>query len=295
MTSLEQSSSTLDMGPKLDPGTFARVSDIASRIAGLSIPATKQSMVQSRLVRRLRATGQTHFAAYLDLVESDAGRTEIPEFISALTTNVSSFFREAHHFETLRTEVAPVLLKKLKAGGRVRIWSAGCSTGQEPYSIAITLLEHSSEFLSGDTKILATDVDLAVLETARRGNYEHRQLSGIEPSSVAKYFDRSESEGQVTHVATQKLGSLLHFRHLNLVENWPMTGQFDAIFCRNVLIYFSEDTQAQLWPRFHSSLAPDGWLFIGHSERVARPEEVGFIPTGVTTYRKSSASRIASK
>jgi chemotaxis protein methyltransferase CheR len=283
------------MGPKLGPETFARVSDIASRIAGLSIPATKQSMVQSRLVRRLRATGQTHFEAYLDLVESAEGRSEIPEFISALTTNVSSFFREAHHFETLRTEVAPALLEKLRSGERVRIWSAGCSTGQEPYSIALTLLEKSTDFLNGDAKILATDVDHAVLETARKGVYEGRQLASAEPSGVSRYFERAEEDGHVSYAASSQLRSLIHFRHLNLIEPWPMKGQFDAIFCRNVLIYFSEETQSQLWPRFHSTLAPEGWLFIGHSERVTKQDEVGFAPTGVTTYRKTSASGVANK
>lgn len=291
MTSLEGVTSHLDTGPELDPGAFARVSSIAAKVAGLCIPETKRPMVQSRLAKRLRATGHPDFLSYLDLVESPRGHSELPEFVSALTTNVSSFFREMHHFETLKENVFPALADKLRAGHRIRLWSAGCSTGQEPYSIAIALLESDPDFGRGDVRILATDVDRSVLDFGRTGEFEARQIEPLDSDLVARHFERQGTEGNPTFTVSARVRSLVSFRSLNLIDPWPMRGLFDVIFCRNVLIYFSEETQQGLWPRFHAAMAPEGWLFIGHSERVANADAVGFRPSGVTTYRKSPGSK----
>ena len=274
-----------ETGLSLDQSGFARVAEIAFREAGLNIPEAKQSMVQSRLARRLQATGHSSFSGYLDYVESANGGAEVSQFISALTTNVSSFFREEHHFSMLREQIIPNLVKKLQNGQRVRVWSAGCSTGQEPYSIAITLLESNSIFSSGDIRILATDIDNKVLSAAKQGSFDQRQMSDIDNRIKGKYFEGAREHESFE--ASQTLKDMISFRKLNLIEDWPMNGLFDVIFCRNVLIYFSEDTQCTLWPKFHRYLQEDGVLFIGHSERVTDPEKVGFQPSGITTYRRS--------
>lgn len=289
MISQEPKRTEWDMGPVLDARSFARVSELAMKQAGLNIPDTKHSMVQSRLSKRLRATGLGAFSSYLDLVESPEGTSEMPEFISALTTNVSSFLRENHHFETLRKEICPQLLEKIKQGERIRIWSAGCSTGQEPYSIALTLLEESAAFASGDVRILATDIDLTVLNVGRLGKYDAKELASLNPSTVAKFFGSTETELGTQYEAGPELKNMIRFLKLNLIDPWPMRGKFDVIFCRNVLIYFSDEVQGKLWPRFHNSLNDGGWMLIGHSERIPNPGGVGFEPAGVTTYRKSAA------
>lgn len=271
----------------LDPGGFARVAALAEREAGLTIPDTKAAMVQSRLSRRLRATGHESFESYLDLVESTDGISERGHMISALTTNVSHFFREEHHFETLRNVVLPPLIDRLRAGGRVRIWSAGCSSGQEPYSIAITILEALPDANRYDIRILATDIDYAILAKAREGQYDGRQMGGIEPERKRAFF--SSASDQDTWQVNASLRELISFRQLNLIHPWPMRGQFDVVFCRNVVIYFSAETQAALWPRFAASLAPNAWFFLGHSERIQDRSMRLFRPDGVTSYRLSTS------
>ena len=272
----------------LDPGMFRRVANIAERVAGLSIPDAKRSMVQSRLNRRLKATGRSGFSAYLDFVESKQGSEELRHMISALTTNVSHFFRENHHFELFNQQILPDLLDRAKRGERVRIWSAGCSTGQEPYSIAMALLTAEPAIAKHDVKILATDIDHNVLSVAHRAIYDQRLLEGIPAESAHAFLDDGPEPGQ--RQIRQKVRNLVVFRHLNLIEPWPMQGQFQTIFCRNVLIYFSEATQKLLWPRLHDALASGGWLFLGHSERIQKPEEEGFSSVGVTSYRRRDGS-----
>jgi len=267
---------------------FARVAALAEREAGLTIPETKAAMVQSRLSRRLRATGHADFAAYLTHVEGKDGATERDHMISALTTNVSHFFREEHHFETLREKVLPPLVDRLRSGGRVRIWSAGCSSGQEPYSIAISVLEVLPDAARHDIKILATDIDRAILSKARAGSYDARQIGGISADRQRAHFETGR--GPEDWRVNQALRDLISFRQLNLIDPWPMRGRFDAIFCRNVVIYFGPATQSGLWPRFAAALQPDGWFFLGHSERVQDDGAGLFRPDGVTTYRRVAAA-----
>jgi len=270
-------------GPQQDMSdrVFEAVSALAHREAGLLIPASKRALVQSRISRRLRALGLTDFESYLGIVEAPEGRDERRNMVSVLTTNVSSFFRESHHFETLAS-LAPSLVARARAKDRIRIWSAGCSSGQEPYTIAITLLESGADAGAQDIRILATDIDPAILDIARLGEYDTAQMEGVPAKIRQRYFE--ELPGGRAR-AGARLREVVHFRELNLLAPWPMKGRFDAIFCRNVVIYFDEATQARLWPRFRAALTDEGHLFVGHSERVPDPGSVGFEACGITTYR----------
>ncbi|MDU8945137.1 CheR family methyltransferase [Ovoidimarina sediminis] len=272
-------------GSELSEREFDRVRRLAQREAGLSIPDAKRSMVQSRLSRRLRATGHSSFTAYLDEVEGAGDGSERLNLISALTTNVSHFFREAHHFETLANTLLPDLKAKAQSGEAIRLWSAGCSTGQEPYTIAMTLLDRWPDLGDADLRILATDIDRVVLSTALKGRYETRQIADV-PDRLRRAFLQPDGPEHVT--VCPEIRRLITFRALNLIETWPMRQRFDAIYCRNVVIYFSDETQRELWPRFAEALLPGGWLFLGHSERVTDPETLGLTPSGVTSYRKTT-------
>jgi chemotaxis protein methyltransferase CheR len=267
----------------LSSAEFDRVAKIAHREAGLSLSEAKRAMIASRLTRRLRATGLADFAAYLALLESEHGKDERQHLISALTTNVTNFFRENHHFQTLESEILPMLATRAQAGQRVRIWSAGCSTGQEPYSIAMSVLRTVPDAARLDIRILATDIDATVLAVAKNGRYPAQQLEAVDPALKRQFF-ASAPGGDLE--AGDTLRGLISFRHLNLIGPWPVRGPFDVIFCRNVVIYFDAETQASLWPRFHHVLAPGGTLFIGHSERLDPQTTERFLSAGVTTYRK---------
>ncbi|MDJ1007083.1 MAG: protein-glutamate O-methyltransferase CheR [Paracoccaceae bacterium] len=264
---------------------FTGLAALAHSEAGLLIPASKRALVQSRVARRLRALGLTSFRDYLGVVQSEDGADERRNMVSVLTTNVSSFFREKHHFDTLAA-MAPELAAKARAGGRVRIWSAGCSSGQEAYSVAMTLLDADPDIGKRDARILASDIDPAILEIARRAEFDATQAAGVPTALQTRYFE--QAEGDVQRVAAP-VRALVTFRELNLLQPWPMKGRFDAIFCRNVVIYFDEATQLALWPRFRALLADGGLLFVGHSERVPEPDRFGFEPAGVTTYRAHGA------
>ncbi|MEL6644659.1 MAG: protein-glutamate O-methyltransferase CheR [Pseudomonadota bacterium] len=268
---------------RLEEAGFARVAALAEREAGLTIPQSKAAMVQSRLSRRLRATGHQDFESYLAHVESASGQDERDQMISALTTNVSHFFREEHHFDKLRSEILPPLLDRARGGGRVRIWSAGCSTGQEPYSLAITLLEMSRDVARHDIRILATDIDRGILKKATSGVFDSRQMGGLSEAQIATYFQ--SQPGGSTYTVTDQVKDLIAFRRLNLIDPWPMQGRFDVILCRNVVIYFSAATQKTLWPRFAQALMPGGWFFLGHSERIQDESKNLFHSDGITTYR----------
>ncbi|GKY87698.1 CheR family methyltransferase [Sinisalibacter aestuarii] len=271
-------------GPELDAASFRRIAAIAHREAGLYIAPAKAAMVRTRLARRLRALALPGFAAYCDMVEGAGGLAERGAMISALTTNVSHFFREAHHFDILRERLLPHLADKVRAGGRVRIWSAGCSNGQEPYSIAASLKDAGLS-ATQDVRILGTDIDPGVIAHARRGRYPAHMMTGLSDDMRARHFSPAPGGWQVS----PDLAALVSFRTLNLLDDWPMRGAFDAIFCRNVVIYFDAETQARLWPRFAHHLAPEGWLFLGHSERVSPAAQAHFTSRGLTSYQRAGA------
>jgi chemotaxis protein methyltransferase CheR len=228
------------------------------------------------------------FGVYTAFVCSEEGREERRHMISALTTNVSHFFREGHHFEFLAKEILPVALPKLRSGGRMRIWSAGCSNGQEACSIAMTLLEHDPDISGLDIKILATDIDPNVIHFGRTGSYPERFVGGVPQQMLSKYFSVDKGTSERCFTVNSKMRDMISFRELNLLGAWPMKQQMDIIFCRNVVIYFDQTTQNDLWPRFRSALNDNGRLFLGHSERIIDPERFGFVADGPTTYRTTS-------
>ncbi|MFD2175518.1 CheR family methyltransferase [Rhodobacter lacus] len=253
--------------------------------AGIVLAPGKASMVQSRLGKRLRALGLKDYQSYIAYVTSDEGLEERREMISALTTNVTQFFRENHHFETLRKDALPPLLAKARAGGKVRIWSAGSSNGQEAFTIAMVLADMAQDLARLDIKILATDIDPRMVERGREALYDSGTLNTI-PQPMQRFV--TVEAGGVRVVPA--LRGLVSFNELNLHEKWPMKGRFDIIFCRNVVIYFSPEDQLKLWRRFESVLAPGGWLFVGHSERVPLDDSTALGTAGITTYRLPEAA-----
>jgi chemotaxis protein methyltransferase CheR len=262
---------------------FRRISAMVHGDAGIYLPQSKATLVYSRLAKRLRALGLTSFKAYCALVASVDGLDERQKMLAALTTNVTRFFREPHHFEHLRHKVLPPLLEQARRGGRVRIWSAACSSGQEAFSIAMTVLSAMPEAAERDIRILATDIDPNMVAEGRGGTYAAHLLEGV-PPELRKRWTLPAPGGAVR--MADEARSLVTFNELNLIGDWPMKGRFDAIFCRNVAIYFEDETQARLWSRFAPLLNPNGALYIGHSERVQGPAAGAFRPDGVTTYRK---------
>lgn len=267
---------------------FAVIARRAHRDFGLHLPATKKDLVYSRLIKRLRHLGLKDFRSYCEHLEAPDGEAERAELLCALTTNVTHFFREEHHFAHLRDTVLPPLVQAARKGGRVRLWSAGCSAGQEPYSLAFTVLDLCPEADRLDIRILATDIDPVILSKAERGVYPLAELKAIPERLRDRFVERLSGEDQGFSIAAQAR-SLVRFGVLNLMQDWPMRGPFDAIFCRNVAIYFDKETQDRLWHRFAGLLPEGGHLFIGHSERVAGRAEGMFRPVAVTTYRRVAA------
>ena len=263
---------------------FRQIAEILEQETGIALSDVKAPLVYSRLVRRLRDLGIENFRQYCALVE-DEGDPERDQLIAALTTNVTRFFRESHHFTHFTERVLPDLLKYAQRGGKVRFWSAGCSTGEEPYSMALCILSLLPEAARLDVKILATDINKNVLEKAKTGTYGSAAVSAIDHNLLHKYFDGIQnSGGQRAWRVNQELRSLVAFRELNLISDWPMQLRYNAIFCRNVAIYFEESIRAAFWNRFASLLAPSGVLYIGHSERIADVRH-RFRTEGNTIYR----------
>ena len=267
---------------------FRRIAAMLHSDAGIFLPEAKSTLVYSRLVKRLRVLGMASFRDYCAFLDEAGGADERQQMMAALTTNVTRFFREPHHFEHLKTKVLPPLLDAARRGGRVRIWSAGCSKGHEPYSIAMTVLSSMPEAADRDVRVLATDIDPNVIEEGRAGLYDRAALEGVPPAEF-KRFLRPEGKGGSFGV-TEEIRRLVAFRELNLIGQWPMAGQFDVIFCRNVVIYFDEATQAKIWTRFSGVLKPGGTLCIGHSERLSGEAQKRFTNVGITIYRHAGGS-----
>ncbi len=268
-----------------DLADFQQIAAMLHADSGIFLPESKASLVYGRLIKRLRALGLSCFKDYCQLVADAEGIDERQRMLAALTTNVTAFFRERHHFDLLKSTVLPPLLRKARSGGRVRIWSAGCSKGHEPFSIAITVLDVLPEAASYDVKILATDIDPFVIAHAREGVYSREDIADV-PKEAQRLFKSGDENGTV--VATEALTRLVSFKELNLVGPWPMTGAFDVIFCRNVTIYFNQETQAAIWARYAAVLRPEGHLLIGHSERLSEDVQSKFVSAGTTAYRLKS-------
>ncbi len=271
---------------------FRSIAAMLRADAGIALSEGKATLLYSRLAKRLRALGLTSFSAYCRVLAAPGSADERRRMLTSLTTNVTRFFREPHHFEHLRLNVLPPLLDAAAKGGRVRLWSAACSTGQEPYSIALTILSLLPNAASLDVRVLATDIDPVVLEEARAGCYSDESLSPV-PAALRQRWLRPLRDGASVQGAPamwqvgDEVAGLVSFRELNLVGGaWPMRNQFDVIMCRNVLIYFAEDTQAEVFQRFAPLVAPGGRLYIGHSERLSGPAATSFQSEGITTYRR---------
>ncbi len=275
---------------KMTDRDFREIAAMLHADAGIYLHESKSTLVYSRLVKRLRKLNLDSFHDYCALVGAPQGADERLEMLSALTTNVTRFFREPHHFDHLRTHVLPSLLDTARRGGRARIWSAACSSGQEPYSIALTLLSLEPGAAALDVKILATDIDPRIVAEARRGVYVDAALTDIPPALRKRYFACAPGGDRQQWEVADELRRLVSFRTLNLNADWPMQGKFSAIFCRNVVIYFDEPTQQAVWSKFASKLEPAGWLYIGHSERVTGPAASQFASDGVTAYRLNGRS-----
>lgn len=260
---------------------FSFLAGLVSKRTGIMLADNKKNMVYSRLVRRLRALGLHSFAEYCELVQSDDGDEEMGNLVNAITTNLTSFFREGHHFEHLYNNVLMPLVASAPNPKKLRIWSAGCSAGMESYSIAMTIKSALKNLSAWDARILATDIDTNMLATGRYGEYNIEQFENIPPA----YRGDVCGLGNDKIVMAEDLREMISFKQLNLLEKWPMSGVFDAVFCRNVVIYFDKPTQKILFDRIANLIKPDGWLYIGHSENLHKVCD-RFEPIGHTIYRK---------
>lgn len=260
---------------------FRRIQKLAYDLTGISLSDHKQNMIYGRLARRLRALNLQNFDQYCELLSADKS-VELPDFVNAITTNLTAFFREPHHFEFLKKTLIPDLLRKNTKSRRLRIWSAGCSTGEEPYSIAM-VLRSFAVLAAWDAKVLATDLDSNVVATARSGRYTKERISSV-PQEYRKYISTEEGSDDIE--VREDVKKLITFNQLNLLHEWPMKGQFDVIFCRNVVIYFDAPTQTRLFERYADILHPDGHIFIGHSENLHKVCD-RFASIGRTIYRRT--------
>jgi len=273
-------------GPQLGETEFQFLRDFVHRHCGIALSEQKRQLVQGRLLRRLRALRLGDFAGYCELLRRDPD-AELGELASAISTNVTAFFREAHHYELLENELLPQWLEhKRRSGDRLRIWSAGCATGEEPYAMAMVLaeaLERAGKTV--DAKILATDLSPQALGVARKGVYALDRLGGVSEERRRRWFLRGEGEYEGYARVHPRLRELVTVLPLNLLHDWPMQGPFDAIFCRNVVIYFDQPTKQRLFRRYAQMLPPGGYLFLGHSESMHGLSD-DFELVGRTTYRK---------
>ena len=268
--------------PALSATEFAQFRALILRTSGISLKDTKRELVAGRLARRLRHHGLSTYSEYLRLIARGTEPGELTELVNCITTNKTSFFREPHHFERLRDVLVPAWIERAKRGGsrRIRIWSAGCSTGEEPYSIAMVLHTALPASAGWDVRIVATDIDTHVLDHAAAGRYPLHQLEDLPPEGRACCV-----RGPGDFAIRDEVRARIDVRRLNLIApTWPITGPFDAIFCRNVVIYFDTDTQRALFDRFADALAGDGRLFVGHSENLSGITD-RFALDGQTVYR----------
>ncbi|RJF83384.1 chemotaxis protein [Azospirillum cavernae] len=267
---------------------FDLIARLLHQLAGIALAAHKVEMVYARLARRLRDLRLPDFDAYCDLLQSEAGADEIGFLVNALTTNLTSFYREAHHFDFLERTVLPGIRDR-NAGQpkpRLRIWSAGCSSGPEPYTIAMVLASTmGAELRRWDARILATDIDTHMVEAARRGVYNADGASGIPPAIRSRYTQATTLNGEPAIAMTDELKRLITVKPLNLLERWPMSGPFDAIFCRNVLIYFDRPGRTQVIESFARMIGSGGYLFLGHSESLYGVSD-SFRQAGPTIYQR---------
>jgi chemotaxis protein methyltransferase CheR len=272
-----------DTRQQLNDKDFNFVCDYIYSKSGIVLNNSKKEMVYRRFTRIIRDRHLDSFSDYCQLLKSNS-KEEERYFINAITTNLTSFFREQHHFDYLAEHEIPRLINDKKR--RFRIWCSASSTGEEPYSIAITLIESLKTHLNTiDVKVLATDIDSNVLNTGKQGIYELNRIEDIPQALKKKYFSQGMGANSTKVKVSPKLQELITFKELNLMNDWPMKGPFDVIFCRNVIIYFDKATQMQLFERYYNLLAPNGLLILGHSENLGDFQK-HFENVGRTIFRK---------
>lgn len=267
---------------------FNFLSSLVGLNTGINLTQDKREMVYGRVAKRLRLLGLHSFSDYCMLLRQD-NTEEIKHFINAITTNVTSFFREAHHFEYLANKIIPDIISKNaeKERPQLRIWSAGCSSGEEPYSIAMVLRENIKDFDRWDAKILATDLDSNVLEIAETGEYPMNRANEITTERKKRWMLMGTGIKSGRVKIRTDIRDLVHFKQLNLAQTWPVNSMFDCIFFRNVAIYFTRETQIQLLNRFADHLGDNGTLFVGHAESLVGISD-RFVKTGHTIHQKVS-------
>ena len=264
---------------------FDTLRKLVNYYTGITLSNAKRELIYSRLANRLRKNNLKKFSDYCRLLQEDTEGDEVAFFRNAITTNLTSFFREPHHFDYLKNTILPGYKNEPIQKKRCRIWSAGCSTGEEPYSIAMTIKESNKLTPECDLKILATDIDSAVLANAVDGNYPEEKTRNLSPHRLKMWFSSKRKTKDSNIQVSDDLKKYITFKQLNLMHEWPMKGPFDVIFCRNVLIYFSKPTQRVLIERFANLLSDDGYLFIGHSESLFKISD-RFKLMGQTIYQK---------
>ena len=269
---------------ELSESDFRDILKLIRDVTGITMGEQKRQLVYRRIRTRLQETGIPTFRDYVDYIRS-GDSPEVEKFCNAVTTNLTSFFRENHHFEYLAKTILPELTAKKRKSKRIRIWSAGCSTGEEPYSIAMTVLETFSQYKNWDLKVLCTDLDSDVVGKARAGVYPDGRIDGVSVARRKRWFENIGTANDPEYSATAELRDPLTFNQLNLMHDWPMRGKFDVIFCRNVVIYFDKDTQRKLVARYEKVLEDGGYLILGHSESLFKVSE-NFELLGNTIYRK---------
>src|SRR6185295_13056886 len=247
---------------------FDRIRELVREHTGISLSEAKRQLVYGRLSRRLRALKMSGFGEYIELLEQGEPE-ELEEFTNAVTTNLTSFFREPHHFEFLARELLPKLVAGDSGARRLRIWCCAASTGEEPYSLAMVLREAQQLLTGWDTKLLATDLDSNVLAHGAAGIYTADRFQNMSAARLKNWFNPVAGDAK-RYTAVSELRHLITFKQLNLMHEWPMKGPFDAIFCRNVIIYFDKSTQRTLFERMSRLQRPGDYLFLGHSESLYR-------------------------
>ena len=271
-------------GPILADAEFEFIRHVIGENAGIVLGPNKRQLVQGRLARRLRELGLPSYEAYCNHVRN-SGPEELVGLINALTTNVTAFFRENHHFDALAAYMIPEALQRNQHSRRLRVWSAGCSTGEEPYCIAMVASAAMPSSPRWDLKILATDIDSDVVAAAQAGVYPLDRLTSVPQAQLHRCFRKGIGANAGQALVQPDIARLVSFRTLNLLQQWPMSGPFDIIFCRNVMIYFDQATRERLVRRFAAMLAPEGYLCLGHSESIhAAPGPFRLV--GKTIYRR---------
>lgn len=272
---------------KFTPSEFNKLRQVIYDLTGIALKDNKREMLYSRLSKRLRQLGLNDFSDYIDIFERGDYQEEIGHLVNAVTTNLTRFFRESHHYDFLKDVVIPDYIKKSKQAPaeEFMVWSAGCSSGMEAYSAAMVIYKHLPKNLHDKVKILATDIDTNMLNTGKNGIYARQHLDTIPEDYQRQFKDLKKSEDNKEIVMPDALKAMVHFKYLNLQHEWPIRKKFDVIFCRNVMIYFDRETRNNLIDRYVKQLKDQAYLFLGHAESLVN-QEMDIKPIGKSIFQK---------